>query len=190
MSSQFCEAKTHSVTFSGKAIRVRTEFTTWTALLLQEAFKQYSGFVSEIWEAVMLVLLMGRIYARWHDVHTKFHYDRFRHLSNITVITATIWEAVMLVSLIEGIYEVCHWDGFMWNQDLCRRSSNIKVLPQKFERLYCWYYWWEGFFSYAVEIDSCAVIYLPSFIKIGSGVQKLIGRDTQTHTHTDSKVIS
>jgi hypothetical protein len=33
-----------------------------------------------------------------------------------------------------------------------------------------------------------AVIYLPSFIKIGSGVQKLMGGDTQTrtqtHTHT------
>jgi hypothetical protein len=39
-----------------------------------------------------------------------------------------------------------------------------------------------------------AVIYVPSFIKIGSGVQRLIGGDTQTdrqtHTHTDSNVIS
>jgi hypothetical protein len=31
-----------------------------------------------------------------------------------------------------------------------------------------------------------AVIYVPSFIMIGSGIQKLIGR---IHTHTDSKVI-
>jgi hypothetical protein len=37
-------------------------------------------------------------------------------------------------------------------------------------------------------MGSGAVIYLPGFIKIGSGVQKLIG-DTQTHTHTDSNVI-
>jgi hypothetical protein len=29
----------------------------------------------------------------------------------------------------------------------------------------------------------CAVIYVPSFIKIGSGVQKLIGGYTDTHTH-------
>jgi hypothetical protein len=36
-------------------------------------------------------------------------------------------------------------------------------------------------------MGSGAVIYLPSFIKIGSGVQKLIGR---IHTHTDSNVIS
>jgi hypothetical protein len=40
------------------------------------------------------------------------------------------------------------------------------------------------FFNQAVEMDSGAVIYIPSFIKIGSGVQKLIGgihRHTQTH---------
>jgi hypothetical protein len=42
----------------------------------------------------------------------------------------------------------------------------------------------EGFFNYAVEMGSGAVIYVPSFIKIGSGIQKLIGGDT------DSKVIS
>jgi hypothetical protein len=36
-----------------------------------------------------------------------------------------------------------------------------------------------------------AGICVPSFIKIGSGIQKLIG-DTQTHTniHTDSNLIS
>jgi hypothetical protein len=32
-------------------------------------------------------------------------------------------------------------------------------------------------------MGSGAMIYVPSFIKIGSGVQKLIGGDTQTHTH-------
>jgi hypothetical protein len=45
----------------------------------------------------MLVLLMGRIYKvhrwdglKWHDKLIKFYHDRFKHLSNITVITATI----------------------------------------------------------------------------------------------------
>jgi hypothetical protein len=73
---------------------------------------------------------------------TKFHDDRFRHLSNTTVITATIGEAIILVLLIEGIYEVRHWIGFMrydiltkFHEDWYRRSSNIKDLPQKFERL-------------------------------------------------------
>jgi hypothetical protein len=30
------------------------------------------------------------------------------------------------------------------------------------------------FFNYAVEIGSGALIYLPSFVKIGSGIHKLI----------------
>jgi hypothetical protein len=36
--------------------------------------------------------------------------------------------------------------------------------------------------NYAVEIDSDAMIYIPSFIKIGSGIQKLI-RGIHTHIH-------
>jgi hypothetical protein len=42
--------------------------------------------------------------------------------------------------------------------------------------------WWEGFFNSAIEMGSGAVIYLPSFIKIGSGIQKLIGWINR-HTH-------
>jgi hypothetical protein len=34
--------------------------------------------------------------------------------------------------------------------------------------------------KYAAEIGSGAMMYVPSFIKIGSGIQKLIGG---THTH-------
>jgi hypothetical protein len=41
--------------------------------------------------------------------------------------------------------------------------------------------------NYAVEMSSCAVIYIPSFIQIGSGIQKLIGG---IHRHTDSMAIS
>jgi hypothetical protein len=36
--------------------------------------------------------------------------------------------------------------------------------------------------KYAVEMGSGAVIYVPRFIKIGSGVQKLTGRG-YTHKH-------
>jgi hypothetical protein len=38
-----------------------------------------------------------------------------------------------------------------------------------------------GFMEYAVEMGSGAVIYIPSFIKIGPGIQKFMGvglRDT------------
>jgi hypothetical protein len=35
--------------------------------------------------------------------------------------------------------------------------------------------------KYDVEMGSAAMIYIPIFMKIGSGIQKLIGVDTQTH---------
>jgi hypothetical protein len=35
--------------------------------------------------------------------------------------------------------------------------------------------------KYAVEMGSGVMIYIPSFIKIGSGIHKLIRGDTQTH---------
>jgi hypothetical protein len=38
-------------------------------------------------------------------------------------------------------------------------------------------------------MGSGAVIYVPSFIKIGSGIQRLIGGKYR-HTHTDSNVMS
>jgi hypothetical protein len=34
--------------------------------------------------------------------------------------------------------------------------------------------------KYAVVMGSGVIIHIPSFIKIGSGIQKLIGGDTQT----------
>jgi hypothetical protein len=39
----------------------------------------------------------------------------------------------------------------------------------------------EGFMKYAVEMDSGAMIYIPSSIKIGSGIQKLAGRIHRQH---------
>jgi hypothetical protein len=41
--------------------------------------------------------------------------------------------------------------------------------------------------KYADEMGSGAIIYVPSFIKIGKGIQKLTGRKNR---HTDSMVIS
>jgi Uri superfamily endonuclease len=42
--------------------------------------------------------------------------------------------------------------------------------------------------KYDVEIGSGAMIYIPSFAKIGSGAQNLLGR-IKRHTHTKSKII-
>jgi hypothetical protein len=39
----------------------------------------------------------------------------------------------------------------------------------------------EGFMKYAVEMGSGAMIYIPSFIKIGSGTQQLIGGIHRQH---------
>jgi hypothetical protein len=41
--------------------------------------------------------------------------------------------------------------------------------------------------KYAVEVGSGAMIHIPSFIKIGSGIQKLI---VGIHGHTDGMLIS
>jgi hypothetical protein len=40
--------------------------------------------------------------------------------------------------------------------------------------------------QYAIEMGSGAMIYIPTIIKIGKGIQKLVG----WVKHTDSKVIS
>jgi hypothetical protein len=41
-----------------------------------------------------------------------------------------------------------------------------------------------GIYKYAVEMGISAMIYIPSFIKIGSGIQKLMGRGAFTDTKT------
>jgi hypothetical protein len=41
--------------------------------------------------------------------------------------------------------------------------------------------------KYAVHMGSGTMVYIPSFIKIGSGIQKLRGG---IHRHTDSMVIA
>jgi hypothetical protein len=33
-------------------------------------------------------------------------------------------------------------------------------------------HWWKGFMKYIANMGSGAMIYIPSFIKIGSGIQK------------------
>jgi hypothetical protein len=43
--------------------------------------------------------------------------------------------------------------------------------------------------NYAVEMTSGDMIYIPLFIKIGPGVQKLF-RGINTQTHIENKVIS
>jgi hypothetical protein len=44
--------------------------------------------------------------------------------------------------------------------------------------------------KYAAEMGSSAVIYISSCIKTGSGMQNLMGKDTQTHRYTESMKIA
>jgi hypothetical protein len=42
--------------------------------------------------------------------------------------------------------------------------------------------------KHAVEVGSGAMIYIPSFIKIGSGIQKLMRDDSQTQRLIDTSI--
>jgi hypothetical protein len=46
-----------------------------------------------------------------------------------------------------------------------------------------------GLMKYAVEMGSGAIKFIPSFVKIGSGIQKFVGGGG-IHRHTDKMVIS
>jgi hypothetical protein len=46
-----------------------------------------------------------------------------------------------------------------------------------------------GFMIYAIKMGSGTKIYIPNFIKIGSGIQRSMGGG-YTYRHTDSKMIS
>jgi hypothetical protein len=55
-------------------------------------------------------------------------------------------------------------------------------LPSSGRGIYIQTDWWKGFVKYVVEMGSSTMIYMPSFIKTGSGIQKLI---SGIHRHTD-----
>jgi hypothetical protein len=42
--------------------------------------------------------------------------------------------------------------------------------------------------KYAIEMTSGAMIYIPSFIKTGSGIHRLIRLDTQTHRQHGDRI--
>jgi hypothetical protein len=64
-------------------------------------------------------------------------------------------------------------DWFRHSKDTQTHQAILRF-SQKFGRLQCRYYWWKEFMIYAVEMASCGMIYLPSFMKIGTGVQAIL----------------
>lgn len=76
----------------------------------------------------------------------------------------------MLVLLMGEIYEVRHWDGLGHYDIYTTYMTNcpgiqviLRLLTQQFERLRCWYYCWEGFVKYTVEMAVGGMIYIRSF---------------------------
>jgi hypothetical protein len=57
----------------------------------------------------------------------------------------------------------------------------IEPLPSNDRKGYIFSHrdWWEGFMKHAFEMGSGAMIYVTSIIKIGAGIQNLIGGDIQ-----------
>jgi hypothetical protein len=57
---------------------------------------------------------------------------------------------------------------------LCPKFERLYVMPQKSERLKCWYYSCERLMMYAVQVASCGVVYLTGFMNIGTGLQVIL----------------
>jgi hypothetical protein len=42
--------------------------------------------------------------------------------------------------------------------------------------------------KYAIEVGSGDTIYIPSFINVGSAIQKFVGGDTEIHRHNGDRI--
>jgi uncharacterized membrane protein YqaE (UPF0057 family) len=73
--------------------------------------------------------------------------------------------------------------------DRFSHSSNIKVIIATIFEAAVLVLLMRGFMEHIIEMGLGAMIYVPSFVKIGSGVQILL-RGGYTYRHTDGKVIS
>jgi hypothetical protein len=65
------------------------------------------------------------------------------------------WETATMVLLMKWIYEASCWDGLSQQYDMHSKFHDnltgiqviLRLLPQKSERLQCWYYWLVGFIN-------------------------------------------
>jgi hypothetical protein len=65
-------------------------------------------------------------------------------------------------------------DGMIYIPSFMKTDSGIqkilRLLPRQFERLYYWYYKWEGLVNYAVAMTLGGMIYIPNLMKISSSI--------------------
>jgi hypothetical protein len=50
----------------------------------------------------------------------------------------------------------------------------LRLLLQQFERLQCWYYWWEGLTKYTTQMAADGMICIPNLIINGSGIKVIL----------------
>jgi hypothetical protein len=55
---------------------------------------------------------------------------------------------------------------------VCMHNEVNKTI--QFWRPQCWYYWLEWFMKHAIEMASGDMIYIISFMEIGSGIQEIL----------------
>jgi hypothetical protein len=88
----------------------------------------------------------------------------------------SVWEDAMLVLLMDMICDVHRRDDLRWHDihikshnDQFRHWVNIKcITPTTGEDI------GGDFMIYAIEMASCVMIYLPSFMKIGKGIHVIL----------------
>jgi hypothetical protein len=82
------------------------------------------------------------------------------------------------------------WDGFglldihtNLHDNRLRYLKIIKIINPQTERMQFGYDQGNGFIKYDAEMASVGMIYIPSFMTIGSGVPKMLRGYTNSHQH-------
>jgi hypothetical protein len=113
-------------------------------------------------------------YCYWHSV-SKIKFNKKLWEELITCFPL-IWNGLHRKRLIQKLFYCCMCIR-------CHGSVFTEPLPSNDKGLHIQHTdWWEWFMKYATEMGSGAIIYIPSFIKLGSGIQKLIGGGGDTLT--------
>jgi hypothetical protein len=100
-------------------------------------------------------------------------------------ISMKFWEELVACFILirHGSYRECFLQQFFASAGTSLPSSYLATIEGYTETHTDW---WEGFMKYVVEMGWSVMLHLPSFIQIGSGIQKLMGW-RGTHRHTDTQ---
>jgi hypothetical protein len=110
----------------------------------------------------------------WEELIVYFPSSDTGHIKNDESSNSSI-VACVFVTVVTFLTSRCLATTEHFNEPLPSNDRGMYIQTQRQRR---------GIFNYAVEMGSGALIYVPSFIKIGSGIQKLIGGYTHTQTAT------